>query len=515
MKTTKWNVFSNIRTNGWLRTGVVVSAFSLALTLPGSGNAADTILKVGSTSYPTSLDPATSGGGSDHPYLYLIYDRLVDADRATGTLKPGLATSWKFSDDGRQLEMELRQGVQFHDGTPFNADAVLASIKRYQQKRVQTDLDIVTDVKVVEPHKVILMLKNPNSSLPAILADRGGMIVSPTAVQKHGDQYPRFPSGTGPYKVAAAVQGASVTYSRFDQYWAGKPALDGVNWVTFTEVIALENAATTGQLHVALQIPARDVSALQGGRGYTVSSGPSLEVTLMMLNGSKSPVDSKAVRSAINRAINRDDILIATNNGAGAVASQLLPPNSPYYSKEVAENYGYNLDEAKRLMKESGKTNVTLECTFFAGLGYEIAGPLMIEDLAKIGVKLTLHEKTLAQGVADMAAGKLPCFFTRWTGRPDPSMTLFGAFDTRGYANYGKNDIGVDPLMDQMLATFEDTDMEKRVEIGKQIALLAAQDPLSIALVYQPAVVLLSDKVEGYIPNYLGKQDLRSVSLRQ
>ncbi|MCO5089506.1 ABC transporter substrate-binding protein [Bosea sp. (in: a-proteobacteria)] len=493
-----------------MRAGLAAAA--LAFLMAGSQAAtAQGVLRVGSTSYPTSLDPATSGGGSDHPYLYLIYDRLVDADRATGELKPGLATAWKFSDDGRKLEMSLRQGVVFQDGTPFNADAVVASIKRYQQKGVQTDLKIVSNVEAAEPYKVVFTLANPDSSLPAILADRGGMIVSPTAVSKHGDGFPRNPVGTGPYKVDSTVQGASVKYSRFDGYWGGKPALDGVNWTTFTEVIALENAATTGQLDIAMQIPARDVPALQNGTGYKVSSGPSLEVTLMMLNGTKAPVNSKAVREAISRAINRDDILVATNNGAGAVATQLLPSTSPYYSEEVASKYGYDLNRAKQLMQEAKQSNVSLECTYFAGLGYEIAGPLMIENLAQIGIKLTLVEKTLAQGVTDMAAGKLPCFLTRWTGRPDPAMTLFGVFDSRGFANYGKNAIGVDALMDQMLATSEPT---KRVALGKQIALLGAQDPLSIPLIYQPAVVLVGSKVDGYTPNYLGKQDLRSVSLR-
>jgi ABC-type transport system substrate-binding protein len=302
-----------------------------------------------------------------------------------------------------------------------------------------------------------------------------------------------------------------VTYARFDNYWGGTPPLKGITWTTYTEVVALENAAMTGQLDIALQIPARDVAAMQGKGNYDVSIGPSLEVTLMMLNASMPPVNSKALRSAISFAINRDDILKATNGGAGVAATQLLPPSSAYYNQAVAAAFGYKPEQALRLMNEAGLRNVTLECTYFAGLGYEIAGPIMIENLAQIGVRLRLVERTLAQGVSDVAAGKIPCFLTRWTGRPDPAMSLYGAFDSHGYANYGKTQIGVDAVMNDMLAT---NDLMKRIALGKQIALLAAEDPLSIPLVYQPAVVLVGKNVTGYVPDFQGKQDLRSVSLR-
>ncbi|MGE0798274.1 MAG: ABC transporter substrate-binding protein [Lautropia sp.] len=487
------------------------AAASAAATPAAAAPAVARTLRVGSTSYPTSLDPASSGGGSDHPYLYLAYDRLIDADRQTGELKPGLATAWKFSPDGLQLELTLREGVKFHDGSVLDADAVVASIRRYQDRKVQTDLKIVSRAEAKAPNVVLLTLASPDSSVPAILADRGGMIVSKAAVEKFGDKFPQNPVGTGPYRIASTVTGASVTYQRFDDYWAGQPKLAGVSWTTYTEVVALENAAVTGQLDVALQIPARDVAALRGKGNFEVSEGPSLEVTLMMLNGSLPPTNSKPLRQALSYAINRDDILKATNGGAGAVATQLLPPSSPYYSKEIEARFGYKPELAQKAMQDPGLKNVALECTYFPGLGYEIAGPLMVENAAKVGIKLTLVERTLAQGVADMAAGKSPCFLTRWTGRPDPAMTLFGVFDSRGFANYGKNQIGVDTLMNEMLAT---SDPARRVELGQKIALLGAEDPLSIPLVYQPAVALIGRNVEGYVPNYLGKQDLRSVSLR-
>src|SRR3954466_10293518 len=143
------------------------------------------ILRISAPANPSSLDPTTGGAGSDHAFLFTMYDTLTEWEFETLKPRPGLAESWKFTDP-TTFVMNIRAGVTFHDGTPLDAEAVKFNLDRNKsdaKSNIKADLLSVDTIEVTGPMQVTLKLKNPDSALPGILSDRAGMMVSPTALK--------------------------------------------------------------------------------------------------------------------------------------------------------------------------------------------------------------------------------------------------------------------------------------------------------------------------------------------
>lgn len=186
----------------------ITAAVAAVLLLSGfqaSKTASDTIA-IGTPFAPTTLDPQVGTSGGDYAYLYFLFDRLIQQDPLTGALKPMLATSWSFVGKNKlAFDLNLRRGVKFQDGTPFNADAVIATFKRQKAKGdVLNNLQFVKGYKKLSPYKVRILLSQQNAQLPYGLADRAGMIFSPTALAKTGDKdFGNNPVGAGAYKFVS------------------------------------------------------------------------------------------------------------------------------------------------------------------------------------------------------------------------------------------------------------------------------------------------------------------------
>src|SRR5262245_28333985 len=164
--------------------GTALGDKALAQATPKRGG----ILRISAPANPSSLDPTTGGAGSDHAFLFTMYDTLTEWDFETLKPKPGLAESWSFSDP-TTLVLNIRSGVTFHDGTPGDAEAVKFNLERNKgdaKSNIKADLASVDTVAVTGPMQVTLKLKNADAALPGILSDRAGMMVSPAALKASG-----------------------------------------------------------------------------------------------------------------------------------------------------------------------------------------------------------------------------------------------------------------------------------------------------------------------------------------
>src|SRR5690606_21746166 len=151
--------------------------------------------------------------------LFLTYDRLVHITPDVQPI-PGLATDWEFAEDGSYLEMNLRKGVTFHDGEPFNAQAVRANIERaktVENSAVASELEVVESVKVIDPATVRFMLTGAAASLPLTLSDRAGVMISPKAFDD--PDLDQQPVGAGMFKVTDYKPNDHITYERYEKYW--------------------------------------------------------------------------------------------------------------------------------------------------------------------------------------------------------------------------------------------------------------------------------------------------------
>src|SRR5215470_2906872 len=182
---------------------------------------AQTNLHIGLAEDPDNLDPTTAGSYVGRIVLAAMCDKLFDID-AQLNIVPQLALSHQTSEDGKTVTLKLRPNVKFHDGEPFDAEAVKFTLERgltKEDSKRKAELSQIDKVEVVDPLTVRLQLKAPFSPLIAQLTDRAGMMVSPKAVKDAGDKFVNKPICAGPFKFAERVVQDHITLDRFADYW--------------------------------------------------------------------------------------------------------------------------------------------------------------------------------------------------------------------------------------------------------------------------------------------------------
>ena len=472
---------------------------------------------IGTTSAPTSLDPAVGTSGGDYQYLYMIYARLINQNPKTGAFAPGLATSWKFTGASNlTFDMTLRQGVKFQDGTPFNAAAVKTSLEHFIKAGVLPDLSSVQSISTPSPYSVVLHLSSQFSALPAILADRAGMIISPAALAKYGKNIGTHPVGAGPYEFVSQVPNASITLKRFPGYYqSGFARASGITWQIFSSSVTMENALRSGSIDVAAGVPPTDASALKSDSGITVSTGPSLWYTGLWLNTKLSPVSNQYVRQAIQYALNRNTLAQAATDGTGKAAWEVVPPGTPDYVANPP-TYSYDPTLAKQLLARAGYSKgVKLSCILPAGLGslgYPTIVPFIQNELAAVGIHLTFESMSLPASVpAFFTNAGAQCYASGWSGRPDPEMTLAAIVQTSSYFNAGHVNYNLQGDLNRLNSTYSASG--RLAVMGQIYASMHTLAP-SVILFTDPEVVAYTSKLGGFVPSFSGKDDMSGVYLK-
>ncbi len=311
---------------------------------------------------PKSLDPLFGDGGNlDHYVWRQIYESLLDIT-GSGEVVPGLATSWKFTGDKKSIDFTLRQGVKFHDGTPFDAEAAAVTFRRARSKELNaprsSDLSAITTVEVRGPYQLRIHLKAPTSAaLPAIAF--AGLISSPTAITKHGQDYGRNPVGTGPFKFAGWQSGSRIVLERNPDYWRngadGKPLpyLDRaiIRFIKKSAVKVIE--VKSGNVHVIDTISARDLKTVSGDSSLRLVRTGNGRHVMFAFNISKPPFDDIRLRKAVLFGLDRQTMMNVITLGRGQVTPTLIP-NQNWVFDATLEKYGHDPARARQLLAEAG-----------------------------------------------------------------------------------------------------------------------------------------------------------------
>lgn len=303
------------------------------------------------------LDPPDMTDNVSETVLRHIMDGLVEFDEKLN-IKPALATKWEVLDEGKTYKFYLREGVKFHDGTPFNAKAVVANFERILNgdlRRTSLYKPYIASVEAAGEYVVLFHLKNAFGAFLNHLAHGAGLIQSPAAIQKWGDQIGRHPVGTGPFVFKEWVPGDHITVVANKSYWGGKPKVDEIVFRVVPEDATRVFQLEAGEADVATGIPPTDVARLQKSPALDVLVKDSLRVIYIGMNTRKAPLNNVKVRQAINYAINKDLIVKEVLGGLGRVSdSPLAPLTTGYYS---TGGYPYNPAKAKQLLAEAGYPN--------------------------------------------------------------------------------------------------------------------------------------------------------------
>jgi peptide/nickel transport system substrate-binding protein len=379
-----------------------------------SASGADT-LTVGSTVAPQSWDPAYVGDANYVPYAQAAYDSLI---RRTGknTYVPMLATKWDITDKGRTVELELRRGVTFSDGTRFDAAAVKANVEYFAKAAgpLGNELAGLSEAEVLGDYRIRLRFKAAIPDIEYNLSDAAGRMASPKALGTPGLR--TRPVGTGPYvmDVSHTVQGSTYTLTARKGYWA--PSLqkfDKVVFKAFPNEIGLLNAVKSGQVDAGnLSSPDNVANAESSGirilhPKYHISWAG---LIFMDRSGKQVPaLKNPDVRRAIAHAVDSRGILKAAADGRGEPNAQIFNKSSTAYNPQLTDAYAYDPALAKRLMAKAGQTKgFTLTMPATPGFLSPAVQMALQKELAVINIKVDWVNVPVGSLYSDLAKGKFP-----------------------------------------------------------------------------------------------------------
>ena len=491
-----------------------------------SGAGEVTTLTIAEALQPSSLDIATEYEAAAMAVNRVVYERLVQYDKDTTEIAPELATSWEVSDDSMEWTFHLREGVKFHDGTPFNSEAVKYSFERTLNinQGPAWMISSIDKIETPDEYTVKFYLSEPFSAFLPVLANIWGTgIVSPTAVQENevdgdlGKEYMQnHMVGTGPYKFVEWNHGEQITLERNEDYWGGwdseadggKP-VDQVVIKFITEPATQRLLLEQGDVDIAMNISVDDIEDVANEDGITLVSKPSLMATYIRFNVTKAPLDNLKVRQAIRLALDYDGVINQILNGyavqmQGPAAIGLLGHNLdlPVYSQD--------LEKAKQLLAESGvETPFTLEYVYETGQeDRRMVGELLQANLAELDINLEIHTlpwESLWARVSSEDQSETPDLTANgwWPDYADVQNYLYPMYHSSQWPPNSLN-IGfygnaeVDTLLDQALAESDD---EARFELYKKAQELIDSDAPDMDLYQKTMNIMLRDWVKGYVYN--------------
>lgn len=323
--------------------------------VPTTGPQYGGVLKI--INKPTSFDTGFNQAAVYPSYVFArpALECLVSYDeKGTGLPVPKLATSWQYSPDYMSLTFNLRKGVKFHDGTDFNAQAAKYCLDLARTSPIIAELKSVTSVDIVDDYTIRLNLKSYATSLLASLVGPPTQMISPTYLKTLGKDVVTAPVGTGPYKFVSYQNNVSLKFERFDNYWGGKPYLDGIEWVFIADPVTSLISLKVGEAQAIRTILAKDASDLKATGKYNILT---LAVNMEALAGDSkhagSPFADIRVRQAISYAIDSEAIAKAVGYGFYLGTSQFYPPGGYAYNPAVV-GYPYNPQKAKELLFQAG-----------------------------------------------------------------------------------------------------------------------------------------------------------------
>lgn len=528
-----------------LLTVVVFLCTGLAMATPKQGGT----LVFGRGGDSVGLDPAYETDGNSFMVCDNVFEALVAyADEST-SLEPGLAESWDISADGKTYTFHLRKGVKFHDGTPFNANAVVFSIGRMMkvpnlkfigdgfdvppQERppeywVSMEMDdTIGAIEAVDEYTVVFKLLRVEAPFLANMGMDFADIISPSAFLKNPKEFLRNPVGTGPFKFVQWVSDDKIVLAKNSDYWdkTGGPYLDKLIFRCIPENSVRFLELKMGNIHVCQFPNPADIQLAEKDKNLQLIAQPGMNIGYLSFNHTKEPWKSNVnLRKAVAHALNRKAIVDNIYQGMGQVAKNPIPPTMWGYNTDVP-GFKYDPELAKSLLVKAGYPGgeglgeITLWSMPvprpYNPEGLKI-GVAMISDLAKIGIKARIvsydwgtYLKKQREQPADM-----DLFQLGWTGdNGDPDNFLAVLFDglaSSSIRTQWKNE----QYHNYMTDGKQTVDQEKRTEIYKNALQLIYDECPVISIAHSTVIWPTLNKVQNFKLHPTGSVRMKNVWMK-
>lgn len=472
-----------------------------------SSSARTNTLVIAENEVPASFDPVQADNSTVDEVVSPAYDTLLAYDG--NDLKGSLATDWKLSDDGKSLDVTLRDDVTFHDGSKLTAEDVAYTLDRI--KTINTgvaafltayDSTTVTD----DTHLTIALSAADATFVPALSRV---YILEKALVSKHeGDDNAQSwlstnDAGSGPYQLTKYTDNQSASYSRYEDYWRG---FDGqaekLQFQYFSSANDESQALKSGDVDIAMDIAPSEWASYESNKAYKVDQATTNVGLYAFFNMDGTTTKEKALRQAVATAYDYSSHVKSILKGAGTELDGVLPSGFGIGTDGVTQPK-YDLDAAKKLIDDNDLSGTTLTMTYFkATTEMEQAATLLQSSLKEIGVTLDVKAVTYPAYV-EMASKPetrpdiaevyaFPAF-------PDASAVLYQNFDSKfigGGQNWGAYS---NPEVDQLLASAQSsTDEDQRKADYLKVEQIVTGDYATINMANSKYVTVMSDRVQGY-----------------
>ncbi|ACO48005.1 ABC transporter substrate-binding protein [Deinococcus deserti] len=415
-----------------------LSSSLITLTMLAGSIAGAQTLTVGMDADVVRLDPVLSAAAVDRHVLYQVFDRLVDVDENL-KIVPSVARSWKISSNGLTYTLTLRSGIKFHDGTSLNAAAVKYSLERslnMDGSARKNELSAIKSITAVNPTTVRIDLHAPFGPLLAILSDRAGMIVSPTAAAKSGADFGRAPVGSGPFSFVSRTQQDNITLNSYSEYWNGAPKIDKLVYRPFPDGDVRYANLLSGGAQVIV-VDAKDVEKLESNNKFNVISIPTLGFQGIWLNTTRAPFNNKLVRQAVAATIDRNAVAQVVFRNTAKPAAGPFPPNTPAYSSSIKVPTP-NIADARKKLKQAGVSNLTFTMIAATGTTTALLTQVYQAMMAEAGINMKIELVDNGALSSRATSFNFDAALLNWSGRIDPDGNIYDWVRTGGTYNYGR-----------------------------------------------------------------------------
>jgi peptide/nickel transport system substrate-binding protein len=479
----------------------------------------DSTVIVGLVAEPTSLDPQQVTDINSMRVQRSMFDSLLDFELGTFNLIPGLAESWTISDDNLTYTFKLREGVQFHDGTPFNAEAVKFNFERMLDEShpyyetgpfpfASFYFGAIDTVEAVDDLTVEMTLSEPYAPLLNNLATATGFISSPAAIEQHGSEYSQHPVGTGPFKFVSWEHGVRVTMEANADYWDGAPTLSNLVFRPITEEQTRVTELLSGGVNFTVDVPPDNIAQVQQDPNLQYVEQPGPHIWWLSINTQMKPFDDVRVRQALNYAVNKEAIVEGILQNTGTVAHTVVPPAIEWAYNPEAQQYPYDPEKAKQLLEEAGVSNLTT--TFWvteSGSGMQSPRTMaqaIQADLQAVGITTELvvmewgaYLEKYNSGMGE-EAGLAEMSWMFGSGDPDTVLPLAiqgdaippDGFNTGHYQNER-----VDELLESARQV---TDLEERGAMYKEVQEITSEEAPWLFVDYAKQNAAMTANIKGF-----------------
>jgi peptide/nickel transport system substrate-binding protein len=531
----------------------------------GGGTEGGTLV-FASSADPVVLDFALISDGESYRPMLQIYETLIKLKPGTTELEPGLAKSWESNEDGTSWTFQLQEGVKFHDGTPFNAEAVCANFDRWYNFTGSFQSDSATyywkygfgggfanpeegspgpeeslyaSCEAPDPATAVINLTRPSATILQGLTLGPLSIQSPTAMEKYqanegeiddegvfhstGTYGTEHPTGTGAFKFESWTREDKLVLARNDDYWGEKAKLSKLIFRPIADNAARLQALQTGEIDGYDLVEPQDIPTIEGDDNFQILDRPAFNVAYVGFNISTPPLDDVEVRKAIAYGLDRQSVVDNFYGGRGVVAKEFMPPELLGYADDVTE-YPYDPEQAKQILQDAGYTlPVKIEFWYPS----DVTRPYMPDpkrnfeafqaSLEKSGFKVTPKSAPWDPDYLGLNnEGKQPIYLIGWTGDYGDPDNFIGTFFQTDNAQFGldksKELDQVQEVLDQAeIETDEATRTELYQEANRMIMELLPGVPYAHT---KPAVAFKAN-VTGYVPSPVDNQDFATVSIEK